>query len=200
MTAPVELRPARPGDAAAIARVHVETWRAAYAGIVPDAYLVSMTESKQALQWNHTIRGAAAVSGPAPEAVLAAEFPDLPGGRIVGFGSCGRARGRPGGGPRGGEVFTLYVAPDWQGQGIGRLLLEALFARLHGGGLNQALVWVLSGNPARFFYEALGGRRVAERRERFAGGELEEAGYAWPDLGAWLAARSGDIEGHGPSA
>ena len=191
MTAPVSLRPARPGDAAAIARVHVETWRAAYAGIVPDAYLVSMTESRQALQWNHTIRRAVA-----PEVVLAAESPELPGGRIVGFGSCGRARGQvgsgPGSGPGSGEIFTLYVAPDWQGRGIGRLLLEALFARLHGGGLNQAVVWVLSGNPARFFYEALGGRRIAERKERFAGVDLAAAGYAWPDLGAWLAERSGE--------
>ncbi len=186
MNADISLRPARPGDAAAIAKVHVETWRAAYAGIAPDAYLVSMTESKQALQWNHSIRRAAA-----PEGVLAAESTDLPGGRIVGFGSCGPARGQPGS----GEIFTLYVAPDWQGQGIGRLLLEALLARLHGGGLNRAVVWVLGDNPARFFYEALGGRRVAERKQRFAGVELEEAAYAWPDLGAWLAARSGGERG-----
>jgi ribosomal protein S18 acetylase RimI-like enzyme len=186
MKADISLRPARPGDAAAIARVHVETWRAAYAGIVPGAYLVSMTESKQALQWNHSIRRATA-----PEAVLAAESTDLPGGRIVGFGSCGPARGQPGSGPRGGEVFTLYVAPDWQGQGIGRLLLEALFARLRAGDLDEAIIWVLNDNPARFFYEALGGRRAAERKQRFAGVELAEAGYAWPDLGVWLAARGG---------
>ena len=180
MSGPVKLRPARPGDAAAIARVHVETWRAAYAGVVPDAYLVAMTESKQALQWNHTIRSAVA-----PEVVLVAESSDLPGGRIVGFGSCGRARKRPGM----GEVFTLYVAPDWQGRGIGRRLLHGLLAKLKAGGLNEALVWVLSDNPARFFYEAMGGRRVAERHEPFAGVRLEEAAYAWDDLGACLAAR-----------
>ena len=184
MNSEITLRPARPGDAAAIAKIHVETWRAAYAGIVPDAYLVSMTESKQALQWNHTIRRAAA-----PEAVLAAVSADVPGGRIVGFGSCGRARGPSGSSPGGGEVFTLYVAPDWQGQGIGRLLLEGLFARLHEGKVGNAVLWVLSDNPARFFYEALGGRRIAERKERFAGVELEESGYAWSDLGAWLAER-----------
>ncbi len=183
MTAPVSLRPARPGDAPAIARVHVETWRAAYAGLVPDVYLVSMTESKQALQWNNAIRRAVA-----PEAVLAAESSDLPGGRIVGFGSCGPARGRP----ESGEIFTLYVAPDWQGQGIGQMLLEGLFARLHAGGLGEAVLWVLNANPARFFYEALGGRRIAERKERFAGVDLEEAGYVWSDLGVWLAERSGD--------
>ena len=182
MSGEISLRPARPGDAAAIAKVHVETWRAAYAGLVPDDYLVSMTESKQALMWNNMIRRAAA-----PEAVLAAESTDLPGGRIVGFGSCGGARGQSGS----GEIFTLYVAPDWQGQGIGRLLLEALFAQLRGSGLNQAVIWVLSGNPARFFYEALGGHRIAERTERFAGVDLAEAGYAWSDLGAWLSARKG---------
>lgn len=186
MTAPISLRPARPGDASAIARVHVETWRATYAGIVPDAYLVSMTESKQALQWNHSIRRAVA-----PEAVLMAESAELPGGRIVGFGSCGPARGQFGNGPGSGEVFTLYVALDWQGQGIGRLLLGELFERLHGGGLGEAVLWVLKDNPARFFYEALGGRRIAERQQRFAGVELAEAGYAWPDLGAWLAERDG---------
>ncbi len=187
MSAEVGLRPARPGDAPAIARVHVETWRAAYAGIVPDTYLVAMTESKQALQWNNTIRSAVA-----PEVVLVAESSDLPGGRIVGFGSCGRARKRPGAGPGGGEIFTLYVAPDWQGRGIGRRLLHGLLAKLKTGGLNEALVWVLSDNPARFFYEAMGARRAAERQERFAGVELEEAAYAWGDLAAWLAERSGD--------
>ncbi|MCH8809967.1 MAG: GNAT family N-acetyltransferase, partial [Proteobacteria bacterium] len=90
MSAEVGLRPARPADAPAIAGIHVETWRAAYAGIVPDAYLVAMTESKQTLQWNNTIRSAVA-----PEVVLVAESSDLPGGRVVGFGSCGRARKRP---------------------------------------------------------------------------------------------------------
>lgn len=185
MTAAITLRPARPGDAAAIAKVHVETWRAAYAGIVPDAYLVSMTESKQALQWNHMIRRATA-----PEAVLTAESADVPGGRIVGFGSCGRARVQGTAGAESGEIFTLYVTPDWQGRGIGRLLVEGLFVQMHGSGLSEAVLWVLSDNPARFFYEGLGGRRVAERKEHFAGVELDEAAYAWRDLGAWLAARA----------
>ena len=180
MSTDVTLRPARPGNAAAIARVHVETWRSAYAGLVPDDYLVSMTEAKQAAQWNLWIRGARP-----PDSVLVAEAQDLPGGRIIGFGSCGRARGDP----ARGEIFTLYVTPDWQGRGIGRRLLAALFQALDDGGLKTAVVWVLRANPARFFYEALGGVRAAERRERFAGVELEEAAYAWDDLKTWLAAR-----------
>ena len=46
---------------------------------------------------------------------------------ILGFGSCGPNRGDR---RFAGEVFTLYVAPDWQNQGIGRRLLMALFRRL----------------------------------------------------------------------
>ena len=53
-------------------------------------------------------------------------------------------------------------------------------------GCSEAMIWVLSGNPARFFYEALGGVAVAERKEAFAGTLLEETAYGWPDLAAWL--------------
>ena len=181
MSGKITLRAARLADAAAIARVHVETWRVTYAGLVPDTYLVQMTESKQAQMWNRVIRGA---SG--PETVMVAASKDVPGGRIVGFGSCGRARDRPGT----GEVFTLYVGPDWQGRGIGRELLERLFAELRLAGLNQAIIWVLGENPSRFFYEAMGGRRVAEQSKPFAGVDLKEIAYAWPDLDAWSAERS----------
>jgi hypothetical protein len=53
------------------------------------------------------------------------------------------------------------------------------------------VIWVLSANPARFFYEAVGGSAVAERREAFAGTLLDETGYAWPDLDSWLAIAQG---------
>ncbi len=72
---------------------------------------------------------------------------------------------------------------------------RGLFAKLKTGGPNEALVWVLSDNPARFFYEAMGARRAAERQERFAGARLEEAAYAWSDLAAWLAERGGEDRG-----
>ena len=80
-----------------------------------------------------------------------------------------------------GKVGTEYGAPP-----------SGLLAKLETGGLNEALVWMANDNPARFFYEAMGARRAAERQERFAGVRLEEAAYAWGDLAAWLAQRSGE--------
>ncbi len=176
----VSLRPAGLVDAGAIARVHVTTWRAAYAGVVPQAYLVAMSEIGQMRFWRRLLG-----RPQAEETILVAEVEAAGGPQVVGFGSCGPSR--PYGLPFRGEVFTLYVADDWQGRGIGRALLRALFDDLVARGHRDAVIWVLSANPARFFYEAVGGSAVAERREAFAGALLNETGYAWPDLESWLA-------------
>jgi ribosomal protein S18 acetylase RimI-like enzyme len=188
----LNLRPAGLNDAAAIARVHVTTWRAAYAGLVPDGYLVGMTEVGQMRFWRRLLgRPQAEETILVAEVESAASAASAGGPQVVGFGSCGPSR--PYGLPYRGEVFTLYVADDWQGRGIGRALIHALFADLVVRDNRDALIWVLSANPARFFYEAVGGSPVAERKEAFAGAMLDETGYAWPDLESWLAiARAGE--------
>ena len=166
------IRAATPGDAEAIARVYVETWHATYADLVPDRVLIKMSRHHHARIWSRTIsrHGAA-------EAVMVAEEA---GAEVVGFGSCGQAR-RPNP-PYEGEIYTLYVLQDYQGEGIGKRLLDALFQRLLQSGMDSALIWVLAQNPARFFYEAMGGKRVAERKEKLWGAMLREAAYGWPDL------------------
>lgn len=182
MRTTVTVRRARPEDATAIAHVHVETWRSAYPGMVPTPYLVGMTEPRQARQWAALLRDDGGEG-----ATLVAQAPVSAGSGIVGFGSAGRARGRSGL----GEIYALYVAPDWQGQGIGRDLTTALFRAVLTMGLPSAIVWVLSANPSRFFYEAMGGVVRASRSERFASEDLPLTGYVWPDLAAWLAAQDG---------
>ncbi|MDX1711430.1 MAG: GNAT family N-acetyltransferase [Rhodovibrionaceae bacterium] len=180
-TEQIAIRPARLADAEAIARIHVETWRASYAGILPERYLVGMSESGQAFQWRKVLRRGG-------EHVLVAEAKDgdprYPGARsVIGFGSAGATRSPDL--PFSGEIFTLYVALDWQGRGVGRRLLGDLLARLFAARHEGALVWVLANNPSRFFYEKMGAQRAAERRESFAGELLAEIGYGWPDLEIW---------------
>lgn len=177
----VAIRRAKPADAPGIAKVGVQTWRDAYAGLVPDNYLLRMTEVRQTGQWDALVRRSRGA-----EAVLVAEAHGFSDTKIVGFGSCGRSRG----GLMAGEVFTLYVASDWQNRGVGQRLMFGLFKALIARDLSDSVIWVLSGNPARFFYEAMGGQRLAERKERFAGTLLDETAYGWPDLHAWLAKRS----------
>jgi ribosomal protein S18 acetylase RimI-like enzyme len=169
----ITIRPARPGDARGIARLDIETWRTTYAGVLSSAYLVGLSERRREAGWRSVILRE-------PRDVRVAVDTD---GRIVGFGSCGRCRGEPG---FAGEVFTLYIAPDWQDRGIGRRLLLALFARLVDQGCGSAIIWVLRDNPGRFFYQRLGGKEVQHKRFVVGGKQIEAAGYGWRDLPRFL--------------
>jgi ribosomal protein S18 acetylase RimI-like enzyme len=176
----IGIRPATPSDAFAIAHVHVETWRATYPTLLPHEYLAkNLSIDTRAIYWQRALQ-----AGDAHEAVfVAAEGYD-----IVGFCSVGPARkipstARPQGGKY-GEVFTLYVLPDYHEQGIGRMLLANGFAELVERGFEAALLWVVSGNPSRFFYEAMGGKPIGSDVEKFAGAPIEEICYAWPQLAA----------------
>jgi ribosomal protein S18 acetylase RimI-like enzyme len=169
------IRPAHTDDAAAIARLDVETWQAAYAGILETPFLVGLSAERRERGWAGLIRRE-------PRDVRVAVGPD---GAVLGFGSCGRCRDEP---SYTGEVFTLYVAPDWQNQGIGRALVLALFARLVERGDRSAVIWVLSENPSRFFYKRLGGREVRRKMLPFAGTHIAATAFGWPDLPQYLSA------------
>ena len=174
----LHIEPATTRDAEPIARLDVETWQATYAGILGTPYLVGLSAARRATGWTHVIRRA-------PDDVQVAVNRDRD---IVGFGSCGICRGEPGFTV---EVFTLYVAPDWQNQGVGRRLLLAMFGRLVAQGHHAAVIWVLRENPARFFYQRLGGKEVRRKLLPFNGMQVPASGYGWSDLPGFLAARTG---------
>jgi ribosomal protein S18 acetylase RimI-like enzyme len=177
--AEITIRLARPADARSIARLDVETWRAAYAGVLSTSYLVGLSERRREAGWRSVILRE-------PRDVRVAVDGR---GAIVGFGSCGSNRG-----DRffSGEVFTLYIAPDWQNQGVGRRLLIALFRRLVAAGRHSVIVWVLRDNPARFFYERLGARQVSRKSLAVGGMAIEAIAYGWRDLPAFLATVSSE--------
>ncbi|MBO6782909.1 MAG: GNAT family N-acetyltransferase, partial [Alphaproteobacteria bacterium] len=146
----IRVRPARQDDVAEIARIHVESWRSAYAGLLPDASLVRMSVAGQARQWRSVVRRADHLH----RVFVAADArPDAP-EAVIGFASCGPARHPAGSSrsPNDGEVFTLYVEPDRQGEGAGRALLERCLDTLAGERRRHAVVWVIAANPSRFFY------------------------------------------------
>lgn len=173
------IRPATKADIRAISEIYVETWRSTYAGILPDKVLIDMSPERQMIMWARSIDQA---SKPNNEQILVVEDDDT---GVVGVGSAGFNRNRDGparDNAYNGEVYTLYVHPDYQNQGMGELLLRGLFNILMAQGYNTAVIWVLALNPSRFFYEAMGGRRVGEREEKLWGTTLKEIAYGWDDL------------------
>jgi ribosomal protein S18 acetylase RimI-like enzyme len=166
----IAVRSATGSDARAIARVHVDSWRDVYAGILPTERLVRMSVSTQTKVWTYNIFRSG-VGSP----VLVAEDPED--GRVVAFSSGGRARRRARKGQ--GEIYTLYVDPDCQNRGIGSTLLQAMRVGLAKAGYAQAIVWVLAENPSRFFYEAMGGKLDSSTIDRFWGADRVELAYVW---------------------
>ena len=166
----MQLRPARPDDAAGIAAVHVAAWRSAYAGILPDAYLAGMSRTRQAAYYQARI-----LAGPG---VFVAAAPE-----VVGFVTAGRPRTR---GLGDGEVETLYVLDDWRDQGVGRGLLRAAAAHLRAAGCRSMFLWVLRDNPSRWFYGHMGGRPAMESSVRVAGTAVPQVAFLWDEIGKLL--------------
>lgn len=165
------VRPARQEDAAAVARIYVNSWHDTYAGILPTRLLRALTQNGQAARWR------AAIHAQGREHVLVAESSTQ---GLVGMASLGPARDDELG--YDGEVYALYVDPAFLGQGAGRALLHAGFTVLRGRGFSSCLIWAHAKNPVRFFYEALGGRLVAERVQRMMGDPVPEIAFGWRKL------------------
>ena len=169
----MRVREAMRADAAAIARLHLRNWRAAYRGIVPDDLLDAITEESRRQHWDRVL-----VERDGTEFVYIAEDED---GRLLGIASGGP---EVGGDPHyHGELYVLHVRPDAQGRGVGRALMRAVARRLAAADITTLLVWMLRENhPARRFYAALGGQFVREQPAIFEGITLMDAGYGWLDI------------------
>lgn len=183
----ISIRRARPADAPAIGEIHAAVWRSAYAGILPDAYLASLSASRLAGFYQRAIldrrEGHAvfvAVAGGAD-----APIQGLGGSTVVGFASGGRAR-RPG--VAEGEVETLYLLEDWRDRGAGRRLMRAMGAHLRAVGCRSAMLWVLRDNPTQWFYRHLGAREAAREGIRVGGQAVEQAAYVWDPIESLLTA------------
>ena len=164
------VRPAVLGDAAAIARVHVATWRTAYRGMLPGDFLASLTEAHYADRWRRGI-------GDGASRVFVAE--DTSG--VVGFASGGRERAGEDG--FGGELYALYVHDRAQRRGYGRDLVRAVVGGLRDMGLSDMIIWVLRDNTgARAFYERLGGTYVRAQPITIGPTLLDEVSYGWHSL------------------
>ncbi len=168
----ITVRKAEQGDAAAMGRVYVDAWRDAYPGLLADAGLLAMSPERQAFAWARTISRQSD-----DNFVLVAERSRY---GIVGLASGGRCRDRDA--RHDGEVYALYIDPNHQRGGAGRALLEGMFAALREAGCRDGIIWALAGNPARTFYEQIGGIEVAHRSAETFGECHEEVGFEFPEL------------------
>jgi GNAT superfamily N-acetyltransferase len=172
------IREAAIEDAEAIAHVHVESWRCTYPGIVPDAYLDSLSVEDRAAKWKEKIATGDALIHVAENRI-----------GIFGFASGGGYR------PSterllvdgfDGELYAIYLLREHQRLGAGRLLVRSVVRALIGRGHKSMVAWVLEANPSVSFYRRLGGVLAARAEIRIGGVLLPELAFGWPSIESWL--------------
>src|SRR6202051_4678591 len=162
----IEIRRAKAGDAAAVADAHDEAWRTAYQGIIPGTELDRLINRRGPAWWESAIRKGSRI------ALL--QFGD----KVAGYANYGRNRARSL--HFDGEIYELYLRPEFQGLGFGRKLFSAARRDLVQSGLQSLVVWALSDKePAVEFYPALVCKAVARSSELFGTKVLDKVAFAW---------------------
>jgi ribosomal protein S18 acetylase RimI-like enzyme len=166
----VTIRAATLEDVRGVACVHVESWRSTYRGLLDDEFLRRMSIAGRVRQWTNAM-------GETGSHLLVAETSRA---GIVGFASGGPERsGDP---DHRAELYAIYLLADHQRSGLGSALTRALVERLLEDGHGSMLVWVLASNPARRFYEKLGGRELRTQEIRIGDHTYPEVAYGWREL------------------
>ena len=169
---PIRIRTADAKDAAAVAKVQIDTWRTTYQGILPDEYLSNLSYDRSRRMWETILLG--------PESQVVAYVAEDDSETVVGWVSCGPDRDQD---PTyRGEVYGLYVLQKMQRAGIGRQLMATAARDLKSRGFNSMIVWVLADNSSRHFYEKLRGEHAQTRDITIGGMKLKEYGYGWKNL------------------
>jgi GNAT superfamily N-acetyltransferase len=170
------IRNATPEDAQAIARVHVDSWRTTYTGIVPDEHLANLSVERSQARWQEHI-----ITHPEQRAFVVEFPPD----QIVGMASCGPIREPVG--EMDGELYGLYLLKAFQGKGLGRALVLQVVQHLADQGFQSLALWCLKENPSCGFYLRMGGQPTCEKTIEIGGKQLLEVAFTWPDLRTLLA-------------
>lgn len=160
------VRKAKPSDNGALAELYADSWRTAYRAIIPSTHLETMIRRRGVDWWSKAIRQ--------ESHLLVIEAA----GKIAGYASCGTSR-KPG--VYNGEIYELYIAPVYQGGGLGEHLFEACRNELDRRGLDGLMVWALEDNEqAASFYWRRGGRPIGRSTTQFGKVKLGKIAYGWP--------------------
>lgn len=158
----VRVREATTADVAALAEVQVQTWRAAYADVLPPSALAAVETSRIEAGWRAALDHATA-----PARVLVA----IADGRVVGLTAIAPATDDDLDADTAGEMGPLLVLPDARRQGHGSRLLAAATDLLRESGRAHVVLWCPAADALlRQFLERAGWALDGARRTLDADG------------------------------
>ncbi len=172
----MEIRKATTADIPVIASLHIEGWKGAYGGIVDQAYLDGLSVEQRIKDWTEWMTAGES------EVFLAEE-----GGQPAGFVVIGRTKTPPPGSSpirpsHSGEIYALYLHPDFWRQGIGTALIKHAARELKDRKHSTVCLWVLDKNErAKAFYQKMGGQKLGGKMIEIGPSSLKEVCYGWRD-------------------
>lgn len=142
----MKIHRATPDDALNLAKVHIDSWRSAYNGLVPDSHLNNLDYEKRTQQFRKSL------THNNEETYIFEQN-----GEILGFLTLGECRDEDLDQKITGEIWGIYLAPEQWRKGIGTLIYRHGERLLESRGYRLIMLWVFGGNAqARKFYEAMG--------------------------------------------
>ena len=156
-------------DCAAIARIQVDSYRGAYASLMPAEYLDAFSYAEQEQDWKDWLQAER-------DLLLVAENDQ---GSIIGYALVQLVHGEERSFDC--ELVALHVNRAFHRQGAGRALMAEAARRMQAQGCHSFGLWVMDGNPAIAFYERLGGQMIGEHFFEIEELHLRrrEVGYVW---------------------
>ncbi|MEJ6006169.1 GNAT family N-acetyltransferase [Paucibacter sp. AS339] len=152
----MKIAPATREHASGIARVHIRSWQAAYAGILDQTFLDRLSVEDRALRWEDILQRQESKT-------LVALRNDS----VVGFISYGHWRHEHSS-PEQGEIWALYAEPQSWSQGVGRALMAQALLELRALGFVEVSLWVIGRNERGVnFYKSCGFSHVEGSEKQF---------------------------------
>ena len=167
----ITFREATASDSLEVAKAHVRSWRESFARIVPQAFLDKMSIDQRAEAFEKRF------SDDSHKMYVA----EVPGQGIVGFADFGEPRERIGNYE--GELYAIYLLPEFQRKGIGGRLFRLGVGFFISRGKSSMYLLALEVSPYRTFYEKLGGQVVGKKSIVIEGLIYDELVYGWDSLG-----------------
>ncbi len=177
----ITVRPAHINDCPALGRVGVSATNDAFRGLVPEECL-EWTPEQSAHNWKRNFSETGQLKE--GEYIYVAENSE---DGVVGFAMLEEIRptdtaSLPIDKKYSHELVVLQVAPNWQRQGVGRLLVSHVATKAKELGATHLLVRVLIENPNKVFYKRLGAVQLATQPYDWDGYKTTELIYGWENI------------------
>lgn len=173
------IRKAKASDVEQVVDIMFKTWRTTYTGIISDEFM-SLRESKRE---ERIIKRRDAICGKEVDGARTHNYVAEDNRKIVGFVVCGKCmEEEPYDLKNCGEIYALYILQEYQGQGIGKELVNRTVKDLIDDKFEKVVIWALKDNPCVEFYRKIGGDGRLTKDVQMGEQKLEETGFVFDDI------------------